>query len=65
MNLAMKSNKNKYSLNEAECAYFIYKWISENIVYDCYGLHHNEESHGENETYNKGKGVCSGFFVSF
>ena len=31
----MKSNKNKYSLNEAECAYFIYKWIAQNIEYNC------------------------------
>ena len=65
MNLEMKSIKNKYSLNEAECAYFIYKWIADNIVYDCYGTHHNEESYGENATYKNGKGVCTGFSYLF
>ena len=65
MNLEMKSIKNKYSLNEAECAYFKYKWIADNIVYDCYGAHHNEESYGENATYKNGKGVCTGFSYLF
>ena len=65
MNLAMKSAKNKHSLNEAESAYFVYKWLAENIAYDCYGLNHGEEDHGENYTYQKGKGVCSGFSYLF
>lgn len=32
----MKDVKSKMNLNEAESAYFIFKWVTKNIQYDCY-----------------------------
>lgn len=61
----MKSAQKIYSLNEAETAYFVYKWIGTNIVYDCYGLHHGGIDYTELGTYNKGKGVCAGYAYIF
>ena len=65
MNLAMKSAKTLYSFNDAECAYFIYKWIAENIAYDCYGMNHGQKDQGEIATYNNGKGLYSGISLLF
>ena len=58
---AMKKAQIKYSLNQAESAYFVYRWISENIAYDCYSLFHGGIDYSEEGTYNKGKGVCEGY----
>ena len=41
MCIAMQKAQQKYSLNQAESAYLVYKWLLENIEYDCYGLNHN------------------------
>ena len=65
MSLTMKNYKDKYALNEAECAYLVYKWIAENIEYDCYGVNHNTANHLESTTYNTGKGVCAGMSYIF
>ena len=62
---SMKSAKTQYSLSEAECAYLVYKWIGQNIVYDCYALNHGGIDFTEDGTYNKGKGVCAGFSSIF
>ena len=64
---SMKNAKSSYSLNEAESAYMVYEWLSQNIEYDCY-TYHNEYSkidRSESGTYNKGKGVCAGFAKIF
>ena len=62
---AMVNEKKKYSLTQGESAYLVYKWLSENIDYDCYALNHGDIDHTELGTYNKGKGVCSGFSMIF
>ena len=62
---SMNSAKTQYSLSEAECAYLVYKWLSQNIAYDCYGLNHGGNDFSELGTYNKGKGVCAGYALIF
>ena len=62
---AMKTAKNSFTLSEAECAYLVYKWLAQNIVYDCYALNHGGIDFTEQGTYNKGKGVCAGFAAIF
>ena len=59
---AMKKAQTKYSLNHAESAYFVFRWISENIAYDCYshGIDYKEES-----SYTKGKAVCGIYSLIF
>ena len=58
---AMKSAQQTYSLSEPETAYLVYKWICDNIVYDCYGLNHGGIDFTEEGTYAQGKGVCAGY----
>ena len=62
---SMVAAKKQYSLSEAECAYLVYKWLSQNVVYDCYGLNHGGIDFTEVGTYNKGKGVCAGYSLIF
>ena len=62
---AMFKVKDKYQLDEAESAYLVYKWLSQNIAYDCYALNHGTVDHTEKGTYNKGKGVCAGYSYIF
>ena len=62
---AMINEKQKYSLTQGESAYLVYKWLSENIEFDCYALKHGDIDHTELGTYNKGKGVCSGYSMLF
>ena len=64
---AMKTAKKTYSLSEAETAYMVYKWESQNIVYDCYNFNHdrNKIDYSEDGTYNAGKGVCDGYAKIF
>ena len=58
---AMKSARSIYSLSEAESAYLVFKWLHENIAYDCYAFHHGGIDYSEKGTYEKGKGVCAGY----
>ena len=62
---AMKKAQEKYSLNQAESAYLVYKWLLENIQYDCYGFYHGTIDYDEHNTYNKGKGVCHAYSLIF
>ena len=62
---SMVAAKAQYFLSEAECAYLVYKWLAENIEYDCYALHHGGIDYSEEGTYNKGKGVCAGYSKIF
>ena len=53
-------SKIKYSMNKEESAYFIYKWISQNIEYKC---DYNIDGEILTETfliYNEGKGGAIG-----
>ena len=65
MCIAMQKAQQKYSLNQAESAYLVYKWLLENIEYDCYGFNHNTVDYDEHNSYNNGKGVCSGYSKIF
>ena len=62
---AMKKIKTAYGLKDAETAYLVYRWLNENIVYDCYAFVHGGVDHSEKGTYNTGKGVCSGIALIF
>jgi len=62
---AMANAKKKFSLSDGESAYLAYKWLGENIVYDCYALNHGGIDHSEDGTYYKGKGVCSGYAMIY
>ena len=54
-----------FFLNQGESAYLVYKWLTKNIEYDCYVLNHGNIDHTELGTYNKGKGICSGYSMLF
>ena len=60
---SMKNAKSSYSLSETEGAYMVYKWLAQNIEYDCYTYVHeySKIDRSEDGTYNKGKGVCAGY----
>ena len=64
---AMKKAKSSYSLSEAESAFFVFKWISQNIAYDCYNINNDMSKidYSEDGTYTKGYGVCAGFSKVF
>ena len=59
MRFEMTNTKFVFSLTDIETAYFIYRWITENIDYDC---SHNSEEINElgGSVYTKGKGSSSG-----
>ena len=61
----MKSAQKKYSLSEAESAYFIFKWLGENIEYDCYAYTHGSINYSESYAYTEGKGVCNSYSLIF
>ena len=62
---AMKKAQTKYSLNQAESAYFVFKWISENIAYDCYSYVHGGIDYNEESSYTNGKAVCATYSLIF
>ena len=62
---AMKKAQTKYSLNQAESAYFVFRWISENIAYDCYSYVHGGIDYKEESSYTKGKAVCEAYSLIF
>ena len=64
---SMKNVKSSYYLTDAENAYMVYKWLSQNIVYDCYNYNTDKSKvdYSEVGTYNAGKGVCAGYSKIF
>ena len=56
----MLNDKIKYSMNEAESSYFAYKWISQNIEYNCNYTIEEESSTEIILAYNEGKGGTIG-----
>ena len=56
----MSKIKDQYSKTEAETAYFIFKWISRKIKYDCYGKNHGGIITEPFETYREGRGGDEG-----
>ena len=63
MNLEISKVKEAYSLNDAESAFLIYKWISNNIKYKCGEPSLNSES--PSTTYNAGKSGSIGISALF
>ena len=63
----LKTVKAKLGLNNAETAYLIYRWLTENIKYDCYNLVHNKKAidYTATGTFNTGVGVCGGISLIF
>ena len=59
MRFAMTNTKFVFSLTDVETAYFIYKWIAENIEYDC-SPNSEEINESGGIVYKKGKGSSSG-----
>ena len=59
MSFALASAKEDYSLTDAEAAYMVYKWIGQNIEYDC-SPDSEELSEPGVTAYNNGKGSSSG-----
>ena len=64
MILAMKKAKADYSFNEAESTYFVFKWIKNNIYFDC---NFSSDVNNDNDvnTYNKGEGSYYGISKLF
>ena len=56
MAVEMSNVKEQYSMTEAETAYFVFKWISQNIDYDCYGSNHGNIINEYFIAYREGKG---------
>jgi len=57
MSIEMNKLKESYSLNDAESAFIVYKWITQNIIYDCKG---DEKSEYASNVFNTGMGISSG-----
>ena len=63
---SMKNAKKSYSLSQVETAFLVYKWISQNINYDCYAYYHGKVPvFSAKETYEVGKTVCAGYSLLF
>ena len=60
MAVEMSKAIEQYSMTEAETAYFIYKWIGQNIEYDCYGSNHGNIINDSFIAYREGKGGEAG-----
>ena len=56
MILEMSKVKEEYEMNDAEAAYFVYKWIGQNIEIDCLGNKYGNSSTIPATTYKEGKG---------
>ena len=57
MYLLMAEEKEKNSLNDAESAFLVYKWIAQNIKINCYYMYKKEQS--DLEIYKSGEGYPS------
>ena len=70
MNVMINSMQNlqgTFSLSQSESAYMVYRWVTDNIKYDCYTYNHDpsQVDYTEKGTYEKGKGVCAGYSKIF
>jgi len=55
MCLQMSKTKETYNLSDSESVYLIYKWIAQNIEYDCYNVNQGIYENATVPTYNNGK----------
>ena len=65
MCLEMVAFKSTYSLNDAESAYLVYKWIEQNIKYDYEGEKNGDSSTALATVYKTGKGGYIGITELF
>ena len=65
MCLEMSKSKTTYSLNDAESAYLVYKWIGQNIEYDYEGEKQGNSSTAIAIVYKTGKGRVIGISALF
>ena len=65
MALEMSNAQNENSMTDAESAYFAYKWISQNIEYDCLSNKFGNSSTLPATTYKNGKGGEVGISALF
>ena len=65
MIIELKNIKNKYQLNDEESIYLIYKWITENIEYNCYNYAYDIKEYDEVNIYNKGIGLSYEISILF
>ena len=67
MSYHIKTVKSKLGLNNAETAFLIFKWLTDNIKYDCYNVVHDRQAveHKAPGTFKTGVGVCSGYSLIF
>ena len=65
MCLEMVAFKSTYSLNDTESAYLVYKWISQNIVFDSKGEKQGNSSTAITTVYKTGKGGYIGITELF
>ena len=65
MFLEMSNAKNENSLNDVETAYFVYKWIGQNIEVDCLGNTFGNSSTLPATIYKEGKGGTIGISALF
>ena len=56
MILQMSNVKKEYAMTDAESAYFVYKWIGQNIEIDCLGNKYGNSTTLPATTYKEGKG---------
>ena len=56
MILEMSNVKKEYAMTDAEAAYFVYKWIVQNIEIDCLGSKYGNSTTLAATTYKEGKG---------
>ena len=56
MILEMSNVKDEYALTDVEAAYFVYKWMGQNIEIDCLGSKHGNSTTLPATTYKEGKG---------
>ena len=56
LGIEMSKAKEEYSMTDEESAYFIYKWIAQNIATDCIGIMLGNSSGEAVTTYREGKG---------
>ena len=60
MSNEMLNAKIEYSMNEEESAYFVYKWIAQNIEYNCNYIIEEDSSAEISLAYKEGKGGTIG-----
>ena len=59
MYITLSNTKEEYSLRDEESVFLIFKWITQNIIYDCY-LNKLDNNETPTDVYKSGKGTSKG-----